>query len=107
MIDYYVPEAGADAVNLDSSTADFIKNLQKGDTTLKAERPSRVSVGGKTALLTKMTTKTSNQQEQTVYLYTVARDAGLWYAVLAAPSSQTNEFDGIFRQMTPRVVFPN
>jgi len=107
MIDYYVPQAGAGSVSLETSTDEFIKDLEKGDKTLRADRPSRISVGDKPAMLTRLTTKTSDQQDQTVYLYTVARDAGLWYAVLAAPSPKLGEFDGIFRQMTPTVVFPN
>src|SRR5260221_5697264 len=69
MIDYYVPQTGAGAVNLETSTNEFIQDLQKGDTTLRAERPSRISVGEKPALLTRLTTKTSDQQDQTIYLY--------------------------------------
>ena len=38
--------------------------------------------------------QTSSQQEpdQVVYLYTVAREAGLWYVVLAAPPSRLGGF---------------
>ena len=49
--------------------------------------------------MTKLTTKTSAQQDQVIYLYTVAREAGLWYLVLAAAPSQLGEFDPVFRQM--------
>jgi hypothetical protein len=54
-------------------------------------------------------TKTSLQQEpgQVIYLYTVAREAGLWYLVLAAQSSKLSEFDPLFKQMTATVQFPN
>ena len=45
--------------------------------------------------------------DQTVYLYTVAQEAGLWYLVLAAPSSRLYEFDPTFRQMIGTVQFPN
>lgn len=107
MIDYYVPQAGAASVNLDTSTNEFVQGLQKGDPTVKSERPSRLSLGGKPALLTKLTMKTSDQQEQTAYLYTVSRDAGLWYVVLAAPTAKLTEYEAIFRQMTPTVTFPN
>jgi beta-barrel assembly-enhancing protease len=109
MIDYYVPQAGAGAINLDTGTTEFVDSLKKGDTNLRAERPARVQVGGKPGLMTKLSTKTSQQQEpdQTIYLYTVARDAGLWYVVLAAPPSRLNELDPLFTQMIATVQFPS
>jgi len=109
MIDYYVPQAGASAVRLDASTSEFIAALQKGDTNLKTEKPQQVQVGGKAALRTKLTTKTSLQSEpdQVVYLYTVSRDAGLWYLVLAAPPSKLADLDPVFKQMTATIQFPN
>jgi hypothetical protein len=109
MIDYYVPQAGAAAVNLDASTKEFVDSLQKGDSNLRADRPERASVGGKPGLMTKLNTKTSYQQDptQVVYLYTVARDAGLWYVVLAAPPTKLNEADPLFKQMIGTVQFPN
>jgi hypothetical protein len=59
--------------------------------------------------LTKLTTRTSLQQDpnQTVYLYTVARDSGLWYIVLASPPSRLGEFEPVFQQMIATVQFPN
>ena len=109
MVDYYVPQAGAGAVNLDSSTKEFVDSLQKGDSNLRPDRPDRVQVGGKPGLMTRLNTKTSLQQErdQIVYLYTVAREAGLWYVVLATQPSRSNEFDPIFKQMVGTVQFPN
>jgi hypothetical protein len=107
MIDYYQPQGGK--VSLDGSTGEFIQSLQKGDANLRAEKSSRTEVGGKPALTTKLTTRTSNQREpdQTVYLYTVERDAGLWYLVMAAPPSRLGEVDPIFRQMLQTVQFPD
>jgi hypothetical protein len=66
-----------------------------------------VQIGNKTALRTKLTTKTSVQQDpnQVVYLYTVQRDAGLWYAAAAAQSSKLNDFDPIFKQMIDTLQF--
>jgi Zn-dependent protease with chaperone function len=109
MIDYYVPAAGAANVNLDASTKEFVESLQKGDAHLRADRPERVSVGGKPALMTQLHTTTSLQREpdQVVYLYTVARDAGLWYVVLATQPSRLSEFDPLFKQMIATVQFPN
>ena len=81
--------------------------LAKGDASLRAEKSVTETLGGKPARMTKMTTKTSAQQDQVVYLYTVAREAGLWYLVLAAAPAQLGEYDPIFRQMQQSVVFPN
>jgi beta-barrel assembly-enhancing protease len=109
MIDYYVPDAGAASAKLDTSTGEFIAALRKDDPNLRAESPGQATVGGKPALLTRLTAKTSSKQEadQVVLLYTVARDAGLWYLVLASPSSRAGEFDPIFKQIVGTVQFPD
>lgn len=109
MIDYYVPQAGASATNLDASTREFLGGLQKGDPSLRSGPSERAQVGGKQGLRTRLTTKTSllDDPNQVVYLYTVPREAGLWYVVLAAPSSKAGEFDPVFRQMIETVQFPN
>jgi len=109
MIDYYVPQAGAANVNLETSTGEFVDSLKKGDSNLQTERSERLQVGGKAAVMTKLKTKTSLQQEpeQIVYLYTVGREAGLWYLVLAGQPSRLGEFDPVFRQMTATIQFPN
>ena len=64
-------------------------------------------MGNKSALLTRLTTKTSAQQDQVVFLYTVARDAGLWYVAMAVAPAQMDEFNPLFRQMTQSVAFPD
>lgn len=109
MIDYYVPQAGASAINLDTSTREFLDALRKGDSNLKADSPQRVQVGGKAALRTRLTTKTSLQQEpdQVVYLYTVPRQAGLWYLVLATQPSKLSDFDPLAKQMVDTIQFPD
>ncbi len=109
MLDYYVPQAGAGAVNLDASTKEFVDSLRKGDSNLRADRPERAEIGGKPALMTKLNTKTSLQREpdQVVYLYTVAQEGGLWYIVLAAQPSRLDEFNPVFKQMIGTVQFPN
>jgi len=109
MIDYYVPKAGATNVNLAASTKEFLASLAQGDTNLKAEKSQQVTVGGKQALKTKLTTKTSLQQEpdQVVYLYTVPRQAGLWYLVLATQPSTLSQFDSVVQQMVGSVQFPD
>ena len=105
MIDYYVPQSGT--ANLDGTTNELLQSLAKGDPSLKADRPTHVTLGGKAAARTRLTTKTSNQTDQVVYLYTVPREAGLWYLVLAAAPSQLSEFDPVFNQMAQSVTFPN
>ena len=105
MIDYYVPLSREP--NLDGTTAEFVQSLKKGDPSLKAEIPVRASIGGKPALLTKLTTKTSAQMDQIIDLYTVPREAGLWYLVVAAGPSQLAEFEPIFHQMEQSVLFPD
>jgi Zn-dependent protease with chaperone function len=109
MIDYYIPQAGAAATNLDSSTREFLDSLRKGDTNLKAESSQRVQVGGKAALRTRLTTRTSLQQEpdQVIYLYTVPRQAGLWYLVQATQPSQLSQFDPLAKQMVDTIQFPD
>lgn len=109
MIDYYVPKAGAASVNLSTSTKEFLDSLAQGDKNLKADRPQAVKLAGKDAMRTRLTTKTSLQQEpdQVVYLYTVPRQAGLWYLVLATQPSQLNTFDPIAKQMADSVQFPD
>jgi hypothetical protein len=109
MVDYYVPQQGAAATSLDASTNEFVDSLKKGDANLRPQRSERLEVGRKPALLTRLNTKTSVQQEpdQVVYLYTVAQPAGLWYVVLASPPSRLGEFDPVFKQMISTVEFPN
>jgi beta-barrel assembly-enhancing protease len=109
MIDYYVPQAGASTANLDASTKEFLDGLQKGDPNLKADKPQRVQVGNRTALKTRLTTKTSVQQDpdQVVYLYTVARESGLWYSALAGQKSKMTDLEPTFTQMINSVQFPD
>jgi Zn-dependent protease with chaperone function len=109
MIDYYVPKAGLANVNLAGSTKEFLDSLAQGDANLKAEKSQPVQVGGKQALRTKLTTKTSLQQEsdQVVYLYTVPRQAGLWYLVLATQPSTLSQFDSVVQQMVGSMQFPD
>lgn len=109
MIDYYVPDAGAAAVKLDTSTREFVDALRKGDPNLRADSPGQSTVGGQPALLTRLTAKTSAKQDadQVVYLYTVGREAGLWYLALAAPSARAAEFDPIFKEILGTIQFAN
>jgi beta-barrel assembly-enhancing protease len=108
MVDYYVPQGGAGSVNLDGATKAFLETLRNGDQNLRWGTSTRETVGGQPGLMTRLTTRTSLQQEpeQVVYLRTVARDAGLWYLVLGAPPSRLGELDPVFRQIVATVQFP-
>jgi Zn-dependent protease with chaperone function len=107
MVDYYVPTAGAGAVNLDASTKEFLNALRNGDNHLRHGNSDRTTVGGQAALLTRLTTRTSLQgePEQVIQLYTVAREAGLWYLVTAAQPSRVSQFESVFQQMAGTVQF--
>ena len=109
MLDYYVPEAGPSSVKLDASTKEFVDELRKNDKNLHPAQSGQTTLGGQPALLTRMTTRTSAQPDfdQALSLYTVAREAGLWYLVLAAPQPHVGEFDPLFKQIVATVQFPH
>jgi len=104
MFDYYTPGGN---VELKSGTQSLLRNLQQGDSNLKAEASQTVQLGGQPALMTKISTRSSFQQDpdQTVFLFTVARPAGLWMMALAAPSSRMEEAQPIFKSMIETVKF--
>ncbi len=106
MIDYYRP-ASKSTVNLQAATRELLDSIKKGDPSMQMENPTQTQVGGKPAMLTRLTTKTSDGQNQVVYFYTVARDNLLWNMALAAPSSQAGSFEPLFRQMARTVQFPD
>lgn len=109
MLDYYIPKAGAAAVHLDDATAEFVKSLVKEDPNLRAGESIKTEVGGKPARRVMLNGKTSAAQEpdQLVYLYTVAREAGLWYIAMASQPSRLDEMDPIFREMLRSIQFPD
>lgn len=103
MVDYYKPQSGA--VELQATTNELIGNLKKGDPAMQLTNPSRTDIGGQPGLMTKLTTKTSDGQEQVVYFYTVARNNLLWNLALAAPTSQLSSMEPTFRNIAGSVVF--
>lgn len=105
MIDYYVPQNRS--ADLRTATNEYLQSLAKGDAALRAGTPEPSQIGRKPALLTTLTTKISSQEEQRVTLYTVLREAGLWYVVLAAPVARYAEVEPTFRQMVQTVQFPD
>jgi hypothetical protein len=104
MIDIYVSKDGAD---LKGATAAFLGSLRQGDPNVKIEKTESVQLGGKSALLTRLKTRTSYQQdpEQVVNLYTVVRPSGLWMMALATPVSRAADAEPVFRQMIGTVAF--
>jgi hypothetical protein len=107
MVDYYVPQGGADSTQLERSTTELVDGLKKGDSNLKAEKSMAVNLGGKLAMKTQITTKTSTGVDQSVSLYTVVRQAGLWHLVTATPVTDQGMYEPIFQQMIATVIFPN
>lgn len=109
MVDYYVPQAGASATRLEASTKEFLDGMQKSDANMRVERSQSITIGGKPGLRTRITTRTSVQAEpeQVVYLYSVARDEGLWYMAQAEQPSRQSELEPVFKQMIQTLQFPN
>lgn len=107
MIDYFQPRSGE--VNLRRTTNEFLNLLKQGDPNLQLEDTQSTQVGGQPALVSKIRTKTSAQQEpdQIVWLYTVARDEGLWNIACAAPPSRATDAENVFRRMMQSIQFKN
>lgn len=104
MLDYYQPSG---KVDLATSTNDYLQSLRKGDSNMRLESPRQIQLGGKSAMMTRLTTKTSNQQEpeQVVSLYTVVRGDLLFSLAMAAPASKWSEAEPLFQQMTQTLMF--
>jgi len=109
MIDYYLPKGGAANVNLEASTREFLDALREGDSYMRYFTSERTQAGGQPALITKMTTRTSSQldPDQTAWIYTVARESGLWYIVLATPPSRQTDYEPVLKQMLRTLQFAN
>jgi Zn-dependent protease with chaperone function len=105
MIDYFRPQSGQ--LDLNQSTEEFLRAAQQSDPSMRVENPQQIRLGGQPALMTRLTTRTSFQQdpEQIVYLFTVARPNGLWMMALASPVSRARQAEPIFRSMTQTVQF--
>ena len=103
LIDY---QEGLSA-DLQKATAEFLDSLRKSDVNMRVDSSTRTQVGGQPAMVSKMATTTSLQQDrnQMVYLYTVLRHEGLWSLALAAPQSRVPQAEPIFRQMVETVLF--
>jgi hypothetical protein len=106
MIDYYSPSGGSQ--ELEAATKALLQSLQKSDPNLKIGTTESVKIGGKAAQLTSFSTRTSYSQdpEQVVQLYSVARPAGLWTLALAVPKSKFAEAEPVFRRIVETVAFP-
>jgi Zn-dependent protease with chaperone function len=99
MLDYYEPKNGKP--DLQASTAEYLQSLKQGDSNMRLETPKQVQLAGKPGLMTKLTTKTSNQAEpdQVVYLYTAVQGDLLFSLAVAAPPSKLSEAEPVFNQM--------
>jgi beta-barrel assembly-enhancing protease len=101
MVDYYTPQNASD---LDAATDELLQSLQKGDANLRPGRSERAEIDNKPARRVAITTKTSAGQDQAVELYTVMRQAGLWYIALAATADDVKP---AFRDVVRWVQFPD
>ena len=107
MVDYY--ESQNKSGDLQAATNEYLDSLKRGDTNMQVASAQPAQVGGKNALLTKITTRTSLQGDpnQVVYLYTVTREEGLWNLALAAPQSRWNDAEPVLKQIANSVQFPD
>lgn len=105
LADYYQPQSGTSG--LQAATNELLQSLKKGDANMKVENSRAMQLGGQSALMTKLMTKTSNQQEsdQIVYFYTSMRGDLLFNLAVAAPPSRLAEAEPIFQQMTQTLAF--
>jgi Zn-dependent protease with chaperone function len=105
MVGYYsgpnVPE------DLEAATKALMQALAPGDPQMKIGATTPVTVGGKKALVTQMTTRTSYEKdpEQLVQMYSVSRPAGLWTLTFAFPKSLAAEADKVSAQMLQTIAF--
>jgi hypothetical protein len=107
MVDYYQPQK--ESTDVEALTNEYLDHLKQGDPNMKVASTQAAELGGKKALITKLTTRTSFQDDpnQVVYLYTVAREEGLWNLALAAPQSKWNEAEPVLKQIANTVQFPD
>jgi Zn-dependent protease with chaperone function len=107
MVDYYQPQK--ESTDVQALTNEYLDHLKQGDPNMKVASTQAAELGGKKALITKLTTRTSFQDDpnQVVYLYTVAREEGLWNLALAAPQSKWNEAEPVLKQIANTVQFPD
>ncbi|MBS1872345.1 MAG: M48 family metalloprotease [Acidobacteria bacterium] len=103
MIDYSKPKS----TDLSAATSEILQSLKQGDQNMKLESTKPVQLGGKPAMLTRLTTKTSNQQDpqQTVLFYTSMQGELLFTMAAAAPPSQWSQAEPVLTQITSTVQF--
>lgn len=104
MLDYYQPKSAKD---LSSANSELLQMLKQGDTNMRVDSTVQTVVGGQPAIMTRLLTKTSDQQEpdQVVYLYTVMRKDLLWNGAFAAPPSKLSQSEPVFRQIVRTIQF--
>ncbi len=105
LVDYYRPPSGK--LGLADATGELLQSLKSGDPNMRIETPQPADLGGKPALRTKISTKTSYQQEpeQIVYLYTAVRQDLLFQIAFGAPPSKLSEAEPMFQQIAQTLQF--
>ncbi len=106
IVAYYRP--GNANASLWQATDEFISRLRSADPGMRAgrEMPTAINVGGKSAIVTTLSTVSIFQgQNEVDRLVTVAHPNGILYFIFIAPESAGQEASGIYDQMLQSMRF--
>ena len=103
-VNYYVPQRRAD---LQRDTDALIHRLQQTNPQMQNGRePRTIQVGGQTALLSTLYSRSPYRGEREVdVLVTVVRPQGLFYAVFIAPESEFDSTQSTFEKIVRSIKF--
>ena len=94
------------ATALDSATQQLISGLQQSNPNMKVTRqPARVRLNGQPALSTYLSNDSPAGGEETDWIITVVRPAGLVYFVCTAPTAEFHEYNKAFGDILDSVRF--
>jgi len=94
------------ATALDSATQQLISGLQQSNPNMKVTRPAaRVRLNGQPALSTYLSDDSPAGGEETDWIITVVRPAGLVYFVCTAPTAEFHEYNKAFGDILDSVRF--
>jgi len=94
------------ATALDSATQQLISGLQQSNPNMKVTRQSaRVRLNGQPALSTYLSNDSPAGGEETDWIITVVRPAGLVYFVCTAPTAEFHEYNKAFGDILDSVRF--
>jgi hypothetical protein len=104
-IGYFAPDGHSP--DLEPGTAALIRQFEQSNAAMRSAREARkIEVGGRTALLSTLHSRSPYRGEQEVdALVTVARPEGLFYMVFIAPQSVFDSVQGTFEDVVRSVQF--